>query len=1617
MRQRNKRVKSITAMLLAAVMLIGSMPAAMAAQSNEYVDPADKWLSASGRTNELDVNATVTYETSYCCVCEKFTTVLTYRVPEYTKSGQTALNRGVQYSDGTCIDGVSKGNLDEGTPGINAYYTGYHWSKSVCQNCGTINSIDGSDWYNFNTNVYVLNSCASEFYQDFDNTEYETYNDEKHTTILKRGKYCQFCKGTQARAARSLENHHFVESIDGQLGNNRFYVTKRCEDCGYETSKYVAAKSVVSSYYGPADDDAHTVTVSDLSETGVHTSIRYGTSAERCNLTSAPNYTEAGYYPIYYEIDYKYANKNMTENGVSYVWLLEKDGDTIIIVPPAGDKNEVHTHDYRYVETVPASCENMGYERWQCDGCGRLDKRNYISATGHSYHAITIKEPTCKQGGQKLIMCSECGEFHEETTPVGNHSYKTERHNPTCRSVGYTDHTCTVCGDNYITDMQPIISHAYEHITKAPTCTDRGYTTHTCVMCGSSQVSDYTEPIGHQWDEGQPVTSATCEGDGVTEFHCLNCNEKMLKAESATGHTPGKSATCTEPQTCTKCGTVLELPTGHHYDGKITEPICTAMGYTVYTCRACSDTYTGDYTNKINHDYAVAVTAPSCTEHGFSTYTCKNCEDSYVSDYTDKIPHAYETTITEPTCTALGFTVFTCADCGDSYTGNYTDMTEHNYNKKIIAPTCTEHGYAVFTCPDCGKSFIGEYTDCIEHNYVETVVMPTCTEMGYTLFECKICGDEYKGDYVSATGHKPSDWLIDIPATIEQAGEKHVECESCKLVLKTAAIPQLVGKDRTDEDGKAVVGNYRVVLTDKMGNPVFDAEIVIDTIDNISVLLPNGRILDYNDRTTITVTNTMDDALVPGLNIFVADERNNNATGVTDNNGVLTVPGNSSSTDDSNGTIGTETGETVKTYVVTVTDKANIIIDNCEVSIGESNDIVVDLPDGLVLTADSPAIVTVLDQDGQPQQGVNIIVLGEQDYIEKGVTDTYGKLTVPNVYEGYTDKDGRVYVNGYTVFVSDEQGSVVNAFIMYDIVNNEIIAALPTEQTISYANRTTVKVMHEGEPVSNMSVAVTDCTEAGEKGITDDNGIVVVPALNKDMTDSEGKAVVNGYSVVIADENRLIEGTYIELVDGKINVKLPEDVKIDMENRVTATITDSENAPVKDMSVTFTDNTEQVETNLTDETGRATVPPVNIDCTDVNGFAKVIEGDMVYNIIVEDTKTKIENAVVEIKDGKISVVLPDENVLDTANQTTVIVTNKDIQPVKDVSVTVSDKNAKTAVKSTDAAGKIVVPIKTTTGGGGGSNRPSGGGSGGGGGSYSSFPNVNVKVTDKDGKTVSVTKSTDKNGNVTVTLPVGKAIDSENYYTITITDNKGLAKADTVVTLKDRKNGTASGTTNKNGILTLPAVEHKAYIVGYPDGTFRPDGNMSRAEAAAIFARLISTVKCEKISGKAAFSDVSNKEWYADYIGYVSKYGMIKGYTDKTFRPNDTITRAEYVAMVVRFHSLLHTPETTADTAKYTDVSSNHWAAKDISYATAAKWLNGYADGSFRPDALITRAEVVAVTNRATGRNADKSYIDKNSTALNKFVDMKNVHWAYCDAAEAANDHMAVIGANMETWVK
>ena len=123
-------------------------------------------------------------------------------------------------------------------------------------------------------------------------------------------------------------------------------------------------------------------------------------------------------------------------------------------------------------------------------------------------------------------------------------------------------------------------------------------------------------------------------------------------------------------------------------------------------------------------------------------------------------------------------------------------------------------------------------------------------------------------------------------------------------------------------------------------------------------------------------------------------------------------------------------------------------------------------------------------------------------------------------------------------------------------------------------------------------------------------------------------------------------------------------------------------------------------------------------------------------------------------------------------------------------------------------------------------------------------------------------------------------------------------------------------------------------------------------------------------------------------------------------------------MMVRYYDLFNDVNKTGNTVKYTDVASSYWAYSDIAFAKNIGWLNGYSDGSFRGDNDITRAEVVTVVNRATGRVADKEYVKDNFTKLNRFTDVTDSNmWYFFDVAESCNNHKAVTSANNEVWVK
>ncbi|EOQ35547.1 S-layer homology domain-containing protein [Butyricicoccus pullicaecorum] len=210
-------------------------------------------------------------------------------------------------------------------------------------------------------------------------------------------------------------------------------------------------------------------------------------------------------------------------------------------------------------------------------------------------------------------------------------------------------------------------------------------------------------------------------------------------------------------------------------------------------------------------------------------------------------------------------------------------------------------------------------------------------------------------------------------------------------------------------------------------------------------------------------------------------------------------------------------------------------------------------------------------------------------------------------------------------------------------------------------------------------------------------------------------------------------------------------------------------------------------------------------------------------------------------------------------------------------------------------------------------------------------------------------------------------------------------------------------------VTLNRDDHFTFLVGYSDGTFGPELNMTRAEVTTMFSRLITEqIEADKTYANT-FSDVPPSHWAANHIGFMQQFGIITGYSDGSFRPDAPVTRAEFSAIATRFEKL------TEGTKSFTDVPPTHWAAKYINFAATRGWVNGYSDGTFRLENPIVRAEVAAVTCRLLERTADQSYIRSHLAQLRTFRDMTESHWAYWYVMEAANGHDYTKTANGETW--
>ena len=213
-------------------------------------------------------------------------------------------------------------------------------------------------------------------------------------------------------------------------------------------------------------------------------------------------------------------------------------------------------------------------------------------------------------------------------------------------------------------------------------------------------------------------------------------------------------------------------------------------------------------------------------------------------------------------------------------------------------------------------------------------------------------------------------------------------------------------------------------------------------------------------------------------------------------------------------------------------------------------------------------------------------------------------------------------------------------------------------------------------------------------------------------------------------------------------------------------------------------------------------------------------------------------------------------------------------------------------------------------------------------------------------------------------------------------------------------------------LKFNTAEHFAYINGYPDGTVKPTGDVTRAEVAAILYRVMDA-DCVKTyeTTRCSFSDVVRGDWFNLYVATLENAGVIVDTrTNGKFRPNEAITRAELAAMLAQFADI----KSAANS--FNDVSARHWASDEIAVCAKMGWINGYPDGSFRPDATITRAEMMAMINRALGRTPKSA--DDLLSGMKTWRDNANVNaWYYLDVQEATNSHTYTKSGSHETWKK
>ncbi len=406
---------------------------------------------------------------------------------------------------------------------------------------------------------------------------------------------------------------------------------------------------------------------------------------------------------------------------------------------------------YTAGKIISAASERGEYTFRATDHAGNTSVSSVTLEDAHEHrYTAKVTPPTCTTGGYTEYTCTECGDSYigDRTAALG-HDYRSTTSGVSCTAGGTIRFTCSRCGDSYTEDI-PATGHSYQSKTVSPTCTSGGYTRHTCTRCGDSYTTNRTQALGHSYTVSSE-RDPTCTSGSVTVYRCTRCGSTYSDEDSDA--------------------------LGHSYDADVVNPTCTAGGYTVFSCRRCSYSYTGNATVALGHSYKAATTPSSCTMEGYTTYKCTRCGASYTDSPTQATGHSYVAEIVSSTCTERGYTVYTCSKCGDSYRTNETQPLGHTYVISTEGATCTESGVSVYTCTRCGSSYEGGLTAPLGHTYVAEQRPAGCTEEGGTVYTCTRCGDSYNGEPTPPLGHAYISKAV--AATCEEGGYVLHTCSRC----------------------------------------------------------------------------------------------------------------------------------------------------------------------------------------------------------------------------------------------------------------------------------------------------------------------------------------------------------------------------------------------------------------------------------------------------------------------------------------------------------------------------------------------------------------------------------------------------------------------------------------------------------------------------------------------------------------------------------------------------------------------------------------------------------------------------------------------------------------------